>query len=76
MPQINTNDPINVLEYIQALRKCIRELSGVCLKEGRIDSYEEEEYDEENQLYTIQISFNQGDDRELKIKIDLNPDPE
>jgi len=76
MPQFATNNPINVLEFIQCLRKCVRELTGVCVKEGRIDEYTEQLYDEEKQTYTIDISFNAGDDRELKIKIDLNPDPE
>lgn len=74
MPQINTNDPMNVLEFIESLRKCIRELAGVTVKQGRIDSYTEAEYDEENQKYTIDISFNQGDIRTLVIELDLNPD--
>lgn len=76
MPTINTIDPINVLEFIQAMRKCVRELTGVTVKKGYIDEYEEIPYDEVNQIYTINLSFNQGDDRELRIKLDLNPDPE
>lgn len=76
MPTINTNEPINVLEYVQALRKCVRELTGVCVKNGRIDEYEEVLYNEETQTHIINISFNEGDDRTLKIKFDINPDPE
>lgn len=55
------------------LRKGIHELIGNEVEEGKIDEYSEL-FDEPTQVWTIELSFNMGDPRTLKIKLDINPD--
>ena len=68
---------VNDLEaMVDFLRQAVREIVSSALQANKIDEYTEHSYDEENQLYTFDISYNQGDPRTLKIKLDVNPDPE
>jgi len=74
MPTINTNDPINLGEFITALRKCIRLVTASSMKVGMIDGYTEKPYDEDRQIYEIELSFNEGDMRTMLVSLDVDPD--
>jgi len=62
-----------VLEMVRSIQNAANHFIGQALKENKIDSYSME-YNEETQCWTIEVSFNEGDAREIKIKLDVNPD--
>lgn len=66
-------DPLEM--FIDDLRNNIRKIVALKLDAGSIDEYTEEPYDEINQIYVIDVGFNLGDPRILRIKLDINPDP-
>jgi hypothetical protein len=74
MPELPVSTPHDVLAFIELVRKAIRFAAGLSVDAGKIDEYVEIPYDELNQTYTYEISFNHGDDRVVEITIDLNPD--
>ena len=62
-----------VLEMVRSIQNAANHFIGQALKDNKIDSYSMI-YDEETQCWTIEVSFNEGDAREIKIKLDVNPD--
>ena len=64
---------IDLEKWMVILRKDLHRIIGDELKQGSIDLFTEE-YDEPKQLWTIDLSFNLGDIRTLRIKLDINPD--
>lgn len=64
-----------VLTFTSEVRKAVRSIVSTLMKDGFIDNYTEQPYDEPNQKYVIEVSFNEGDDRVLEITLDIEPDP-
>ena len=62
-----------VLEMVRSIQNAANHFIGQALKENKIDEYSMV-FDEETNCWTIEVSFNEGDEREIKIKIDVNPD--
>ena len=62
-----------VIEFQSKIRVLIHKAVSDLLANSQLDNYEED-YDEEKQCWTISLSFNEGDEREMKIKLDINPD--
>lgn len=62
-----------VKEFQEELRRFIHTQMGKYIYS--LDEFEET-YNEENQEWTIELGFNEGDVRTMKITIDIDPDGE
>lgn len=62
-----------VIGFQDKIRALIHKAISDLLANSQLDNYEED-YDKEKQCWTISLSFNEGDERDMKIKLDINPD--
>ena len=62
-----------VWELINAVKVQISDIASKSIRDEKIDEFSMS-YDEEAQTWTFEISFNSGDERSVKIKLDVNPD--
>ena len=62
-----------VWELINAVKVQISDIASKSIRDENIDEFSMS-YDEESQTWTFEISFNSGDERTVKIKLDVNPD--
>lgn len=66
-----------MVDYVKDLQNQLRDavhaqISQLVVK-NKIEEFKEE-YDEETKTWTFEIVFNEGDDRTMKVKLDINPD--
>lgn len=62
-----------VWQLVDAVKAEVSKHVGKAVENGELDDFSMG-FDEPSQTWTFEISFNMGDDRTLKIKLDVNPD--
>ena len=62
-----------VINFQEKIRKSIHIAIGEQLANHTLDAFEES-YKEESQKWVIKVSFNHGDERIMKVILDINPD--
>ena len=62
-----------VWELVNAVKLQVSDIAAKAIRDEAIDEFSMD-YDDEAQLWTFEISFNSGDERTVKIKLDVNPD--
>jgi hypothetical protein len=74
IPAVYISTPNDILDLIEIIKKAIRAGVALSVDGGKVDDYVEVPYNETTQIHRFDVSFNSGDDRTLKIVLDLNPD--